>query len=149
MTQAPPLDTTASAEEGGTRRIEPRRPRRSRGDRAFAAWLLKLTWAEGLLIGAMTPRQFGPSTRRPFSRVSASSCAAGEPGPLPIAAVQRTWMGVAHATGSGVRRIGTSAGQIEPEHRRDERLSPRAPRPATHRHLRDGNGAGAARPDRG
>ena len=31
MTQAPPLDTTASAEEGGTRRIEPRRPRRSRG----------------------------------------------------------------------------------------------------------------------
>ena len=40
--------------------------------------------------GAMTPRQFGPSTRRPFSRVSASSCAAGEPGPLPIAAVSTT-----------------------------------------------------------
>ena len=39
--------------------------------------------------------------------------------PLPLAAVHRTWMGVAHATGSGVRRMGHGASQIEPEHRRD------------------------------
>ncbi|EKA61696.1 DNA translocase FtsK [Janibacter hoylei] len=50
---------------------------------------------------------------------SRKTSASGGGLPLPIAAVQKTWMGVAHATGSGVRRIGHSASQIEPEHRRD------------------------------
>ena len=50
---------------------------------------------------------------------SRTSSASGGGLPLPLAAVHKTWMGVAHATGSGVRRIGHSASQIEPEHRRD------------------------------
>ncbi len=29
------------------------------------------------------------------------------------------WLGVAHAVGGGVRRVGRSAGELEPEHRRD------------------------------
>lgn len=60
-----------------------------------------------------------PAKSRAKGRTSSRKPASGGGLPLPIAAVQRTWMGVAHATGSGVRRIGTSAGQIEPEHRRD------------------------------
>lgn len=39
--------------------------------------------------------------------------------PLPLQAVRSTWMGVAGATGAGVRKVGHSASQIEPEHRRD------------------------------
>ena len=60
-----------------------------------------------------------PAKSSAKGRTSSRKPASGGGLPLPIAAVQRTWMGVAHATGSGVRRIGTSAGQIEPEHRRD------------------------------
>ncbi|WP_082807433.1 DNA translocase FtsK [Janibacter terrae] len=65
---------------------------------------------------------------RPSGRTSAAKgktaaprkkAASGGGLPLPLVAVHRTWVGVAHATGAGVRRIGTSAGEIEPEHRRD------------------------------
>ena len=34
-------------------------------------------------------------------------------------ALVSAWLGVAHAIGGGVRRIGTTAGELEPEHRRD------------------------------
>ncbi|WP_433954814.1 DNA translocase FtsK [Janibacter indicus] len=60
-----------------------------------------------------------PAKSSAKGRTSSRKPASGGGLPLPVAAVQRTWMGVAHATGSGVRRIGTSASQIEPEHRRD------------------------------
>ncbi|WP_435199131.1 DNA translocase FtsK [Janibacter sp. GS2] len=64
-----------------------------------------------------------PTGRRPAAKGKTTAArkkgASGGGLPLPIAAVQRTWMGVAHATGSGVRRMGHGASQIEPEHRRD------------------------------
>ena len=52
MTQAPPLDAAASAGEGSTRRIEPRRPRRSRGDRAFAgvAHIVLVLWTIAVVL---------------------------------------------------------------------------------------------------
>ena len=34
-------------------------------------------------------------------------------------AVARVWLGAAHVVGGGVRRVGSSAGELEPEHRRD------------------------------
>ncbi|MGI9155680.1 MAG: DNA translocase FtsK 4TM domain-containing protein [Marmoricola sp.] len=34
-------------------------------------------------------------------------------------AVASVWLGAAHLLGTGVRRVGSSAGQLEPEHRRD------------------------------
>ncbi len=39
--------------------------------------------------------------------------------PLPLRAVRGTWMGMAHVTGGAVRRVGASARDLEPEHRRD------------------------------
>ena len=39
--------------------------------------------------------------------------------PLPFRAVRGTWMGVSHLAGGTVRRIGHSARELEPEHRRD------------------------------
>jgi S-DNA-T family DNA segregation ATPase FtsK/SpoIIIE len=38
---------------------------------------------------------------------------------MPIRAVRSTWMGVAHLAGGAVRKVGTSARDLEPEHRRD------------------------------
>ena len=64
-----------------------------------------------------------PAGRKPAAKGKTTAArkkgASGGGLPLPLAAVQRTWMGVAHATGSGVRRVGHGASQIEPEHRRD------------------------------
>ncbi|HET8765839.1 MAG TPA: DNA translocase FtsK 4TM domain-containing protein, partial [Pedococcus sp.] len=39
--------------------------------------------------------------------------------PLPLRALRGTWMGMAHVAGGAVRRVGTSARDLEPEHRRD------------------------------
>src|SRR6478672_7152200 len=39
--------------------------------------------------------------------------------PLPLRAVRGTWMGMAHVAGGAVRRVGSSARDLEPEHRRD------------------------------
>ncbi|GLI30561.1 MULTISPECIES: carbohydrate ABC transporter permease [Brachybacterium] len=52
MTQAPPLDPAVSAGESGTRRIEPRRPRRSHGDRAFAgvAHIVLVVWTLAVVL---------------------------------------------------------------------------------------------------
>src|SRR6476646_2944278 len=39
--------------------------------------------------------------------------------PLPLRAVRGTWMGMAHVAGGAVRKVGSSARDLEPEHRRD------------------------------
>ncbi len=39
--------------------------------------------------------------------------------PFPLGAVRNTWMGVSHLAGGAVRRVGHSAADLEPEHRRD------------------------------
>ncbi len=38
---------------------------------------------------------------------------------MPVRAVRGAWLGVSHVAGGAVRRIGRSAAQLEPEHRRD------------------------------
>ena len=38
---------------------------------------------------------------------------------MPLRAVRNTWMGVSHVAGGAVRRVGASARELEPEHRRD------------------------------
>ncbi|WP_052338118.1 DNA translocase FtsK [Intrasporangium calvum] len=55
------------------------------------------------------------STTRPAPRGKAK----GGGLPLPIRAVRNTWMGVSHVAGGAVRRVGASARDLEPEHRRD------------------------------
>src|SRR5918994_1685436 len=39
--------------------------------------------------------------------------------PLPVRAVQNTWMGLAHATGAVARKVGDTGRDLQPEHRRD------------------------------
>ncbi|NYG08071.1 S-DNA-T family DNA segregation ATPase FtsK/SpoIIIE [Phycicoccus badiiscoriae] len=39
--------------------------------------------------------------------------------PFPLRAVRGTWMGMAHVAGGAVRKVGSSARELEPEHRRD------------------------------
>ena len=69
------------------------------------------------------------STRRPATRSSRPSSrstsgktqrkAKGGGLPLPLRALRNTWMGVSHVAGGAVRRVGHSAMDLEPEHRRD------------------------------
>ncbi|EWT03484.1 cell division protein FtsK [Intrasporangium oryzae NRRL B-24470] len=63
-------------------------------------------------------RSTRPATRKPAARRSSSRTREGGL-PFPFRAVQSTWMGVSHLAGSAVRRVGTSARELEPEHRRD------------------------------
>jgi S-DNA-T family DNA segregation ATPase FtsK/SpoIIIE len=67
----------------------------------------------------------GTSTR-PANRKAAAPRKAAPRGqakggglPLPLRALRGTWMGMAHVTGGVVRRVGHSARELEPEHRRD------------------------------
>ena len=39
--------------------------------------------------------------------------------PFPLRAVRGAWLGVSHVAGSAVRKVGHSAAELEPEHRRD------------------------------
>jgi S-DNA-T family DNA segregation ATPase FtsK/SpoIIIE len=64
--------------------------------------------------GQAAPRR--PAARKPAPR---RSRAKAKPNPLPVRAIRATWMGIAHVAGGIVRRIGTSATELEPEHRRD------------------------------
>src|ERR1700712_3213586 len=70
--------------------------------------------------GSKSGRKPAPKTRRPAPRAVRSG-----PGPvsrvfLALAKVLATaWLGVAHAIGGGVRRVGHTASELEPEHRRD------------------------------
>jgi S-DNA-T family DNA segregation ATPase FtsK/SpoIIIE len=62
-----------------------------------------------------------PAPRKPAPRKPAARAARPRGGglPLPLRAVRSTWMGMAHVAGGAVRRIGSSARELEPEHRRD------------------------------
>ncbi|HYN68183.1 MAG TPA: DNA translocase FtsK 4TM domain-containing protein, partial [Ornithinibacter sp.] len=61
-----------------------------------------------------------PATRRPAARPRKGSTKARSGGlPLPLRAVQSTWMGLAHATGAVARKVGDTGRDLEPEHRRD------------------------------
>ena len=74
--------------------------------------------------GASARRSTGASTRpatrkKPVSAVNRKKPSGGGAAPLPVRAIQGAWLGVAHATGSGIRRIGNDAHDLPPEHRRD------------------------------
>ncbi|XVX18930.1 DNA translocase FtsK [Actinomycetota bacterium] len=63
-----------------------------------------------------------PSGRKPAPKRGGATAAKKPQGgglPLPLRALRGTWMGVAHVTGGAVRKVGTSASELEPEHRRD------------------------------
>ena len=61
-----------------------------------------------------------PATRRPAARSRKGSGRTRSGGlPLPLRAVQSTWMGLAHATGAMARKVGDTGRDLEPEHRRD------------------------------
>src|SRR5690348_10830923 len=57
----------------------------------------------------------GPAPRKSPARGKTS----GGGLPLPLRAVRGTWMGMAHVAGGAVRKVGSSARDLEPEHRRD------------------------------
>ena len=74
--------------------------------------------------GASARRSTGASTRpatrkKPVSAANRKKPSGGGAAPLPVRAIQGAWLGVAHATGSGIRRIGNDAHDLPPEHRRD------------------------------
>ncbi len=61
-----------------------------------------------------------PANRRPSARSGRGSRTARSRGlPLPLRAVQNTWMALAHATGAVARKVGDTGRDLEPEHRRD------------------------------
>ena len=61
-----------------------------------------------------------PATRRPAARPRTGKGGTRSGGlPLPLRAVQSTWMGLAHATGAVARKVGDTGRDLEPEHRRD------------------------------
>jgi S-DNA-T family DNA segregation ATPase FtsK/SpoIIIE len=64
--------------------------------------------------GQPAPRK--PARRKPARRRSRAKVKRAS---LPVRAIRATWMGIAHVTGGTVRKIGSSAGDLEPEHRRD------------------------------
>ncbi len=61
-----------------------------------------------------------PANRRPAARPRKGPARTRSGAlPLPLRAVQRTWMGLAHATGAVARKVGDTGRDLEPEHRRD------------------------------
>ncbi|HET7397931.1 MAG TPA: DNA translocase FtsK [Intrasporangium sp.] len=65
------------------------------------------------------PRASRPAQRPPTPRGAHAGRAKGGGLPLPLRAARNTWMGVSHVAGGAVRRVGHSARELEPEHRRD------------------------------
>ena len=67
---------------------------------------------------ARSPR---PAQRKPAARKAPARTTKTRDGglPFPLGAVRNTWMGVSHLAGGAVRRVGHSAADLEPEHRRD------------------------------
>jgi S-DNA-T family DNA segregation ATPase FtsK/SpoIIIE len=63
------------------------------------------------------PAQRKPAARKPASKAASKTRDGGLP--FPLNAVRSTWMGVSHLAGGAVRRVGHSAADLEPEHRRD------------------------------
>ncbi|MEO7446862.1 MAG: DNA translocase FtsK 4TM domain-containing protein, partial [Humibacillus sp.] len=66
-------------------------------------------------------RSTRPAQRKPAARKAPASTKKTRDGglPFPLGAVRSTWMGVSHLAGGAVRRVGTTAADLEPEHRRD------------------------------
>jgi DNA segregation ATPase FtsK/SpoIIIE, S-DNA-T family len=63
------------------------------------------------------PAQRKPAARKPASKTASKTRDGGLP--FPLNAMRNTWMGVSHMAGGAVRRVGHSAADLEPEHRRD------------------------------
>ncbi|WP_185749051.1 FtsK/SpoIIIE family DNA translocase [Humibacillus xanthopallidus] len=66
-------------------------------------------------------RSTRPAQRKPAARKAPARTTKTRDGglPFPLGAVRNTWMGVSHLAGGAVRRVGHSAADLEPEHRRD------------------------------
>jgi S-DNA-T family DNA segregation ATPase FtsK/SpoIIIE len=66
-------------------------------------------------------RSTRPAQRKPAARKAPASTKKTRDGglPFPLGAVRSTWMGVSHLAGGAVRRVGSTAADLEPEHRRD------------------------------
>ncbi|WP_404387604.1 DNA translocase FtsK [Humibacillus xanthopallidus] len=66
-------------------------------------------------------RSTRPAQRKPAARKAPARTSKTRDGglPFPLGAVRNTWMGVSHLAGGAVRRVGHSAADLEPEHRRD------------------------------
>ncbi|MGO4597866.1 DNA translocase FtsK 4TM domain-containing protein [Terrabacter sp. 2RAF25] len=63
------------------------------------------------------PAQRKPAARKPPAKAASKTRDGGLP--FPLSAMRSTWMGVSHMAGGAVRRVGHSAADLEPEHRRD------------------------------
>ncbi|WP_343992786.1 FtsK/SpoIIIE family DNA translocase [Terrabacter terrae] len=63
------------------------------------------------------PAQRKPAARKPAAKGASKTRGGGLP--FPLGAMRNTWMGVSHLAGGAVRRVGHSAADLEPEHRRD------------------------------
>ncbi|NYI03060.1 DNA translocase FtsK [Allostreptomyces psammosilenae] len=66
--------------------------------------------------GKAPARRSTAGTARPSARKAA---APPPPAPLPFRLLAGFWMGIAHAIGAGLRRIGTGARELDPAHRKD------------------------------
>ena len=75
--------------------------------------------------GGSTSRSRSSGSKKPAPKRPAPRAVRNGPGPIArlftaLARVLVTaWLGLAHAVGGGARRIGHSASELEPEHRRD------------------------------
>jgi S-DNA-T family DNA segregation ATPase FtsK/SpoIIIE len=68
---------------------------------------------------ASTSRGTRSPNRRPAGRPAGRGGPRRSPLALPIKAVRGTWLGISHVAGGAVRRVGASARDLQPEHRRD------------------------------
>lgn len=73
--------------------------------------------ARGSSTRPATSRGGRAAPKKPAPRKTSTARSGGLP--LPLRAVRGTWMGVSHLAGGAVRKVGTSARDLEPEHRRD------------------------------
>ncbi|WP_246111323.1 FtsK/SpoIIIE family DNA translocase [Terrabacter aerolatus] len=67
------------------------------------------------------PAQRKPAARKPAAKSGSRTPSKARGGglPFPLGAMRNTWMGVSHMAGGAVRRVGHSAADLEPEHKRD------------------------------
>ena len=73
--------------------------------------------------GSSTRAGAKPAARKPAARKPASRKPAGKPRrvgpPWPVRMLRGLWLGIAHLVGALARRIGSSARDLDPAHRRD------------------------------
>ncbi|RKT77619.1 S-DNA-T family DNA segregation ATPase FtsK/SpoIIIE [Terracoccus luteus] len=101
----------ATRPSGSTRSTPRAAPRSSGGSSTSAP---RSTGRSGSRPAARSGR---PAARKPPAKATRKTRDGGLP--LPLRAVRNTWMGVSHLAGGAVRRVGTTAADLEPEHRRD------------------------------